>query len=273
MLGVVERYATAIVSHPSYAQLHRRPFVSFLEIGIPRALGSPAAGPPERTGPPVVIHAPSHPEAKGSRVVRETMDRLHDRGLEFVYDEVQGVPNGVLLERLQRADLVVDMVWGDTPMDGLAADAAWFGCPTVVGGYGWSELRAVTAEDSYPPSECCAPEELEDAIAALLVDPVRRRELGKAARDFVTTRWSAEVVAGRFLRLLDGEPPAEWLCDPSDLRYVLGWGQPAERTRELVTSVVARAGVPALGLADKPDAERLLLELARNGAPQLVGSE
>jgi hypothetical protein len=263
MLRRIERDATAIVGHPSYAQLQQRPFVSFLEIGIPRELGPAQARRKNSGGPPLVIHAPSHPEAKGTSVVRETMERLRERGYEFVYEEVQGVANSVLLERLRNADLVVDMVWGDTPMAGLAADAAWFGCPTVVGGYGWAELREVTRADVFPPTECCAPEDLEDAIGALLTDPARRDALGQEAHEFVESRWSAEIVAGRFLRLLQDGPPPEWVCDPAALRYVLGWGQPIERTRELVQAVLQRGEADALGLADKPAVERSLLELAR----------
>jgi glycosyltransferase involved in cell wall biosynthesis len=263
MLRLVESDATAIVSHPLFAQLQQRPFVSFLEIGIPRKLGMSKELPRKRAGQPLVIHAPSNPDAKGTSVVRETMERLRERGYEFVYEEVQGVANSVLLARLRDADLVVDMVWGDTPMAGLAADAAWFGCPTVVGGYGWAELREVTRADVLPPAECCAPEDLEEAIGALLVDPERRQELGRAAHEFVNTQWSAEVVAARFLRLLQGAPPPEWVCDPAELRYVLGWGQPIERTRELARAVLERGGVGALGLADKPAAERALLEIAR----------
>jgi hypothetical protein len=265
MLGRIERHATAIVGHPSYAQLQTRSFISFLELGIPRDLGPP--GEPDHSRRiPVVVHAPTQPEAKGTEVVRDAVRRLAARGVEFVYEEVQGVKNDVLLERLRGADLVIDMVWGDTPMAGLAADAAWFGCPTVVGGYGWTELREFTSADGMPPSECCLPEELERAVEGLILDAGRRRALGIEAQAFVTTRWAADVVASKFIRILDGNAPAEWFCDPYAIRYALGWGQPRERTRQLVRDVLERAGRKGLGVADKPELEECLVKISESEA-------
>src|SRR4029079_1803555 len=119
---------------------------------------------------PIVIHAPTHPVAKGTEVVRATVERLRERGLEFDYEEIRGVTNEVLRERLRRAAFVVDQVWGDTPMGGLAADAALFGKPTVVSGYAWEEHRRLLPADAFPPSELCDPDGLEAAIARLLTD-------------------------------------------------------------------------------------------------------
>jgi hypothetical protein len=260
MLRRVERHAHVILTNPSHGLLHERAFVSFPTIGIPRAVNEEPTS--ERSGPLRILHAPSHPVAKGTDVIRATLDRLREQGHDFEYDELQGVPNAVVKERLKNCDFVVDQVWGDTPMAGLAADAAMFGRPTIVSGYAWDELRLVLPEEAFAPSELCSPETLEDAIVRLLTDDEHRIALGARARAFVEGRWSATAVAQRLLDLLDGPAPAEWIHEPSELRYVLGWGQPAERSAELVRAVVERGGIAALGLSDKPVAERLVLALA-----------
>ncbi len=261
MLRRVERHATVILTNPSHGLLHERPFVSFPTVGIPRALHDEMVE-VSRSSRLKIIHAPSHPVAKGTEVIRTTINRLHTRGYDFDYEEVQGVPNPVLRERLRGCDFVVDQVWGDTPMDGLAADAGLYGKPTIVSGYAWDELRKILPDDAFPPSELCSPEGLEDAIVRLLTDDDHRLELGARAHAFVTERWNATAVAQRFLDLLDEPPPAEWLHEPSELRSLLGWGQPAERSLELVRAIVERAGTDALGLGDKPEAEAALLAAA-----------
>jgi glycosyltransferase involved in cell wall biosynthesis len=261
LLRRVERYATAVVTNPAHGLLHERPFACFPAIGIPREAGDEPP-PTRRSGRPRILHAPTHPAAKGTARVRAALERLRARGYAFDYEELQGVSNGELRERLRRCDLVVDQVFGDTPMGGLVADAAVAGKPAVVAGYAWDELRRFLPAEAFPPSELCAPDGLEDAIARLLEDERRRLELGRRARAFVAERWSATAVAGRILDLLDGRERPEWMCDPAELRYVLGWGQPAERSLALVRAIVERAGTAALGLADKPRAEALLLELA-----------
>jgi hypothetical protein len=269
MLRRVERHATVILTNPSHGLLHERPFVSFPTVGIPRVPEAETAD-ADPPGPPMIVHAPSHPEAKGTGVIRATIDRLRERGYDFEYEELQAVPNQIVRERLRRCAFVVDQVWGDTPMAGLAADAALYGKPAIVSGYAWDELRRLLPDYAFAPSERCSPEGLEDAIVRLLTDEEHRRELGARARAFVAERWNPAAVAQRFLDLLDGPAPADWLHEPSELRYFLGWGQPAERSLELVRAVVERGGTAALGLGDKPEAERALLALAL-GAPASPG--
>jgi O-antigen/teichoic acid export membrane protein len=274
MLRRVERYADVILTNPAHGILHERAFVSFPMVGIPRVVDGEPVTAPGKSRPPRIVHAPSHPAAKGTDVIRATLGRLREQGYSFEYDEVQGVPNSVLRQRLRDCDFVVDQVWGNTPMGGLAADAALVGKPTVVSGYAWDELRQLLPEEAFPPSELCRPDELDEAIARLLTDDEHRRELGARARAFVTRRWSAPAVAERLLDLLDGPPPADWVHEPSELRYVLGWGQPAERSAELVDAVVERSGAAALGLGDKPEAEARVLALAgRQPAPAPTDGE
>ena len=261
MLRRIERYADVVITNPSHGLLHERPFVSFPIVGIPRVVAAEPA-PPRPSGRLKIIHAPSHPVAKGTAIVRATLDRLRQIGYDFDYEIVQGVSNQELRERLRTCDFVVDQVWGDTPMDGLVADAALFGKPAVIGGYGWEEFRRLLRDDTLPPSERCDPEELERAIVRLLTDADHRRSLGAEARRFVVERWQAATVAQRLIDLLEGSAPAEWMHDPAELRYVLGWGQPAERSRGLIRAVVDRGGTAALGLSDKPEAEQAVLAQA-----------
>jgi O-antigen/teichoic acid export membrane protein len=265
MLRRVERHADLILTNPLHGQLHKQPFVSFHVVGIPRRPVDDRSS-ANRNDRVRILHAPTHPVAKGTEVVRRTIDELRAEGYDFDYEELRNVSNGGLRERLRNCDFVVDQVWSDTPMGGLAADAAQYGKPSVVSGYGWDELERLLPPDTIAPSERCAPDGLKAAIVRLLVDERRRLELGARALAFVTDRWDAAAVARRVLDLLDGPAPEEWVHDPAGLRYVLGWGQPAETSLGLAREVVSRGGREALGLKDKPAMEAALLELAYGSA-------
>ncbi len=269
MIRRVERYSDVVITNPSHGLLHERPFVSFPAVGIPRVV--PAEPSLDRaTGRLKIVHAPSHPVAKGTARICAILNRLRESGYEFDYEVVQGASNAELREHLQTCDFVVDQVWGDTPMDGLVADAALFGKPAVIGGYGWDELERGLPGGALPPSERCHPDELERAIVRLLTDADHRRELGERARRFLVERWQASMVAGRLLDLLDGTAPAEWTHDPAKLRYVLGWGQPEESSQRTVRAIVNRGGTEALGLGDKPDVEQAVLAMAAEQSPMQV---
>jgi glycosyltransferase involved in cell wall biosynthesis len=258
----IERWADAVISHPLFGHLHERPFVKFLSIGLPR--GSPAGEPEPADERHLVrfLHAPSDPAAKGTGVIRDVVEQVRGEGYAIEFVEVVGVPNEILLAEIARCDVVIDQLYGDTPMAGLAADAASLGKPTIVCGYGWDELERSVSDTELPPAHCCRPEELAQAVTRLAEDETYRRELGEKARKFLASRWSSDEVARRILRLLAGDIPPEWVCDPQTVRYVHGWGQSETQSAGLIRGVVEQFGVAALQLGDKPELEQRALALA-----------
>ncbi|MEO8108074.1 MAG: hypothetical protein ABI720_12230, partial [Actinomycetes bacterium] len=145
----IERYAL-VVGHPASAQLHRRPFVRFLAIGIPAWRPNlPAAIPPDGTFR--VVHCPSDPASKGSASIRRAAASASDAGA-ITYREVVDRPNAEVLEAIAEADLVVDELFSDTPMAVLATEAAVIGRPSLVGGYYARQVHRDSPPDEIPPS-------------------------------------------------------------------------------------------------------------------------
>jgi hypothetical protein len=265
MVERIERHASAIVCHVMTAQLHRRPAVAFLEMGIPRRLLGPVRPPADDANRPIrVLHAPSKPHGKGTSTIREAVSRVRDeRGIDLELTVLTGRPNREVIEALDHCDFVIDELHSDTPMAGFAAEAASRGRPAIVGGYGWDELRRLTVPDAVPPSHLVHPDQLDDGIATLATDHAYRRELGARARRFVEERWAPRFVAERMLRVIDGSAPPEWTFDPRDPVHPYGAGVAADALRRAVRAVVDAAGPTGLHVADKPALERTLIALAR----------
>jgi hypothetical protein len=259
-LRTIERSVDLVVSNPLSSQLHERPFVSFLALGVPRRC-RPAADP--RTGPPRALHSPSHPAAKGTTEIREAVRRLKARGVDVELVELTGRPNAEVLAAIDECDFVVDQIYADVAMAGFASEAGCASRPAVVGGYGREALEAALRGAPFPPVHFCAPEDVEEAIERLATDRPYRLRLGAEARAFVTERWAPGEVAGRLLAALDGDQSL--VVDPSTIEYVEGGGFSRERLRALLSEVVALGGAEALQLSDKPELERRLLALAETG--------
>ena len=117
--------------------------------------------------------------------------------------------------------------------------------------------------DLLPPTCFVTPERFCATLLELAGNEGQRREVGAAAQSFVRDRWSRADVARRYLQIARGEIPAEWICDPADLRYVLGWGISKDQLREVLHALVARWGAPALAMDHNPALESRLLELSR----------
>jgi hypothetical protein len=275
-LRKIERQADVIVGHHLSAHLHERRFVPFLLLGIPFTTTTRPGAEGEEPGPgPIrIVHAPSTPRQKGTPEIRRAIEALRAEGHAIDFIELIGKPNRVVLDELSRCDFVVDELYSDTRMAGLATEAAFFGKPTVVGGYARDAdlaIEGVYSPADFPPVHFCHPEGIEDAIRKLISDAPYRLELGRRAREFVTRSWSPNQVARRYVALIENDIPDSWMFDPRDIRYMSGTGLPESVTRAVVRRLVDMLGPSALCLSDKPELERALLQFA-DVEPAITGA-
>ena len=260
----LEKYANVVVCGPSYGQLLSRPYVNLYAIGLPTPL-------PEKIGrvtggdehsPLVVLHAPSQVAGKGTAIIREVVARLRGSGVNLDYREITGRPNHEVMAALMEADMVVDQVWSDTPMAGLAAEAGARGCPALVGGY-FSAIAAKAVPPQWlPPTEFTLPEEMEAKLCRMASDRKRLVAMGLQAREFVATQWSERAVASKMLQLLQSVPP-DWLVDPGTCHYFEGIGLDREQARWTVWQMIERHGLDVLGLQHAPALQAEFLAFAR----------
>jgi len=259
-----ERHAHWVVALPASAQFHARPFIDFLQIGIPFATDEPAPhGPsPFRRGGLRILHAPSDPVPKGTRAVRRCIEKLRENGHAIDYLEITGRPHAEVVRAIAHCDLVIDEVFSDSPMAVLATEAASLGKPTVVTGYSASAYRQWLPGPATPPTIFEHPSRLTSAVESLIADPERRAELGRRARAFVRDRWSRTAIAERFVRLITNEVSPDWIISPEEVRYVHGWGLEERQIAQAVRGVVATGGQGALMLDHNRGARDALLKIA-----------
>ena len=261
-LAWIERHADVIVSQPAFSHFFESPVVDFFRIGVPHVARAASDKGPDESPTVRILHSPSNPEVKGSDVIRATVEGLAAAGHGLELIELRGVPNDQVRAEIEAADFVIDQIYSDAPMVGFATEAATAGRPAIVGGYVWPQLEEIYADGSMPPVEACHPDDLGEAILRLATDPGHRRALGARAQAFVTTAWAPSAIAARYLSLIRGDIPAEWLFDPGRLRYARGVGLTEERAREIVAGVIAKGGRAALQLTDKPAVEQAFVDFA-----------
>jgi hypothetical protein len=275
----IEAHAHVIIGHHLSAHLHERPFVPALLLGLPFAapVGVSQSEATSDGRPVRIVHAPSRPEVKGTVKIRAAVEALRGKGYAIDLVEIVGKPNAVVLDELSRCDFVVDELYSDTRMAGLATEAAFFGKPAVVGGYASDDelmIEGVYPPEQFPPVEFCHPDLIQEAIERLVADERYRVELGARAREFVLGPWAPAAVASRYLRLMAERPPDGWLYDPGQIGYLLGAGMSASVARIGMHRVIETHGVQALCLSDKPELEQAVVRFAESAdAEATVSSE
>lgn len=265
----IERFGFVVIGSPmSSAQFASKEMVNWFNIGIPTHLqsqtdrGHKYAEHPQGPRPLRVLHAPSHPAAKGTPKVRSVMSELIDEGLKIDYREIVGEPFEAVRNALLWCDFVVDQVYSDQPLAGFASEAALFGKPSVVGGYGIERLMRNFPEINIAGFVVSRPEEIKTSVRKLVLDKTFRLKLGQEAREFVSTNWSSVAVAKRFLMLIEGSAPSSWNFHPDNFPYFEGYGQEVHKTKQRIRHLVERYGIQSLQLDHKQTMRDQLLKWA-----------
>jgi glycosyltransferase involved in cell wall biosynthesis len=151
--------------------------------------------PPSDRERPLVVHAPSNREKKGTRWVIEACEQL-----PVELDLVEGVPHEEARARYARADIVVDQLnagWHGV----FALEAMALGKPVVT--YLKPEVveRSAAGYGVRIPIVPATKETLADALRPLVEQPSLRREIGAASRAYVERVHDVDRVADRLVDL------------------------------------------------------------------------
>ncbi len=161
-------------------------------------LGRYAPSPPSSRPRPLVVHAPSNREKKGTRWVIEACEQL-----PVELEIVEGLRNDEALPHYARADIVVDQL--NAGWHGIfALEAMALGKPVV------SHLKPDVVEQSAEgfgariPIVPATKETLVDALRPLVEDVALRRELGVAGRAYVEQVHDVDRIAARLIDIYAG---------------------------------------------------------------------
>jgi hypothetical protein len=177
----------------SYDAIHWVPDAHVIPPGLDLREFTPV--PPSDSPNPLVVHAPSNREKKGTRFVIEACEQL---GVEL--DIVEGVPHEEARARYARADIIVDQLaagWHGV----FALESMALGKPVV------THLKPDVVERSAEgfgvrlPIVPATKETLADALRPLIDQPALRRELGAAGRAYVERVHDIERIANRLIDL------------------------------------------------------------------------
>ncbi len=170
-----EKYSDLILSQPDSAQLQSLPY---MRTHVPLDLSEYDFLVPGRDVP-LVLHAPSVPQAKGTDVVADVVRALKEEGLKFEYRLITNMPNNELRQLLTQSDIVVDELYSAT-VGVLSSEAMATGNVVLV---------HYLAEYCKVPPGCPAVNvdrfALKETLRHLILDVERRRELATLGRPYV----------------------------------------------------------------------------------------
>ncbi|MDQ1911284.1 glycosyltransferase [Paenibacillus sp. GD4] len=144
---------------------------------------------------PLVVHAPTSPEIKGTKFILQAVEELKSQ-YDFEFVLVQGKSHDEARQIYQQADIVLDeLLCGSYGI--LAIESMAMGKPVIT--YINEHIR-----ETYPselPLVTANPETVKEVLKSLLTDWDQRVHLGKQGRLYVEKHHDARIIAKQFIDL------------------------------------------------------------------------
>lgn len=193
----IEKYVDYIITDPSIAHLLKRDYIGkdsesgiHMPVDICNIRYNNAPNPK-----PVVIHAPSNQERKGTAHVLEAVKRLEKEGCSFDFRLCRNMPNTQVREMLSEGDIAVDQLFavgaGLFAVEAMAAGCAVLGgnIPELSGILNLPIIHTNTTN-------------VYDNLKLLIKNPDLRQELGEKGRRYAERYHDHRKIADDVLRLI-----------------------------------------------------------------------
>lgn len=259
---LIERFSSSIVASPYTSQFLTKPAVDFFALGIPVKPRLKTFDSETPIGETVkILHAPSKPIAKGSEEIKRVIKSLKGQGFDIEYIEVTNKTNSEVLTLLQQCDIVVDQLYSDSTITGIAYEAAEFAKPTIVAGYGLRHVAAYSSAMAEPPTIKCGPDDFAETLIYYIKNTKARIEAGNKAHHFVMQKWNRQRVAERFAKLIRSTIDPDWIFNPRDINYISGCALEINDLRHILKQYTAAYTEAALELDHRPDLRTAIKQL------------
>lgn len=200
-LRMAEKYSDIILGQPNYMQLAIKPYNNvFIPINLEEFKHNPI-----QRKIPVIIHAPTNPEIKGSKYIEDVIKRLKDDGVEFEYKRLEKVPRAEALSIYLESDIVVDQFL--LPGGGkLTHECLAMG--KVVLAY-----MNYEGYDQQKPKDCPVvdvnTENLYEVLKATIIDIELRDVVANKGRNYIKKYHNPKVIFQQTLALLENNSNQE----------------------------------------------------------------
>ncbi len=148
---------------------------------------------------PLVVHAPTSPEYKGTKYVIEAVQALQKK-YDFDFQLVQGMAHEDAIAVYRKADIILDQFLGGG-VGGLATEGMALGKTVLC----WVCDRARAGYPEEPPVIVANPDTLQAQLERVLNEPGLREDIGPRARTYVERYHDVKIITDTMLKIYRGE--------------------------------------------------------------------
>ncbi|WP_299456770.1 glycosyltransferase [uncultured Microscilla sp.] len=209
-MRTAEKYADIIVSNPTQSQLALRPYHKGFVMMNPEIFPHK---PTQRHEKPLLMHAPSNSDQKGTKYILETIDKLRDEGFDFDFKLIQNLPYMEAIKEYARADIFIGQLL--IPQAGKQ-DREALACGKVV-------LTSINYDYANEEEDCpfidINPQNIYQELKSVLNDYPRRCKLAAQGRKYIEKHHTPANIVKDIVKMLEvNEEERSYIFKPTFFR-------------------------------------------------------
>jgi len=261
---IIEKYANYIIGYPAYCIFFSKKIVNYLWIGSPIDLSNYKKLKKKKIKSQNLRILHVSKEISEKNIFKQIILELKKKGYKISFISLKNVTNKKVLSEIQKSDILLDELYSDTPMAGLATEAAFFGVPAIVGGYYYQLIKKDLKKMKLPPSRFVHPNQVKQNIIELIKSKTLRNSLGKDAKEYLQTKWTPVKVVKRLLMVIEkNKLPKYAYFYPKNVEYFRGWAVNDEILKLFLKEYIDKFGNKGLFLSHNKKLKRNILEFIR----------
>lgn len=173
------------------------PYYKYIHV-VPRAMDASQFTPqyPSQQSKPLIVHAPSNRDLKGTEYIITAVERLKAEGYLFDFNLLEKISHAQVLSLYQRATIVIDQILIGSYAN-LSMEAMAMGKPVIC--YIREDLRSVYSPDL--PIVSANPVTIYTVLKDLLNHPERWTKLGMEGHRYIEQHHSFEGTAKELVKI------------------------------------------------------------------------
>ncbi|WP_235793312.1 glycosyltransferase family 4 protein [Virgibacillus salidurans] len=185
--AIVQDYELEPYIKNSYKHVHVIPHTIDVNKYIPHY-------PVIKKTPPLIVHAPTSRNIKGTEFILNAINELKRSGLSFQFRLIEGVSNDEAKNLLSKSDIVIDQLRiGASGY--ISSEAMSFGKPVIC----YIREDLVSKYPAELPIVNANPDTITTVLKNLLKNPQTWNELGIKGRKYIETYHHAPIVADQYI--------------------------------------------------------------------------
>ncbi|HWY12492.1 MAG TPA: hypothetical protein VN026_14260 [Bacteroidia bacterium] len=198
-IRMAEKYADAIFSRQDQGQIQLKPFYRWNMMVVPSLYSHK---PEQRKNKPVIVHAPSSSEFKGTRFILEAIEKLKGK-VDFEFKLIQNMPREEALKAYGEGDILIDQVL--CPGTGKIATEALASGTIVLSLMNYEKYPQKNPEDC--PVIDVNPDTIYDVLLKIIPDHEFRRQHALKGRPYVEKYLDVRYFTEKVVKIMEGSPP------------------------------------------------------------------